>query len=144
MEQPISKWLVVSSSWSECTGIVILYIVPLTALRCPTAIMEHQPNQKLALCICINWDQYIYTVHIWIYSIFEFVYKLRSIYVLYMNLFYFLRINFEIKPGVCQAQLPLRRLQAAHYLSVSARKLINHRLKSPIKIQDGITVIIRK
>jgi len=60
-----------------------------------------------------------------------------------MNLFYFLRINFEIKPGVCQAQLPLRRLQAAHYLSVSARKL-NHRLKSPINIQDGITVIIRK
>ena len=71
MEQPISKWLVVSSSWSECTGIIILYIVPLTALRCPTAIMEHQPNQKLALCICINWDQYIY------------------IYGSYMNLFYF-------------------------------------------------------
>ena len=71
MEQPISKWLVVSSSWSECTGIVILYIVPAygALLSCPTAIMEHQPNQKLALCICINWDQYIYGS--------------------YMNLFYF-------------------------------------------------------
>ena len=89
IEQPISKWLVVSSSWSECTGIVILYIVP--AYGAPLSNGDHGAPTKSKTCTlymyklrsiyirfiyefilflnsCMNWDQY--TFYIWIYSIF--------------------------------------------------------------------------